>query len=63
MIQESGSVGQKSKVRVFFGFIALLEDVLHGLDHSLSKPILLGVHWGASNVLYSIDVHKALESC
>jgi len=58
VIQRSGSVGQKSKVRVFFVFIALSEDVLYSLDHSLSKPVLLGVHWGAGNVLHSIDVHK-----
>jgi len=44
VVQRSGSVRQKSKVRVFFVFIALLDDVLHSLDHSLSKPVRLGVH-------------------
>ena len=63
MIQGSGSVGQKGKLRVLFIFIALLENVLHSLDHSLSKPIGLGVQRGASNVLYSIDAHKVLEFC
>lgn len=63
MIQGSGSVGQKGKVRVLFIFIALLENVLHSLDHLFSKPTGLGVQRGASNVLYTLDVHEVLEFC
>lgn len=32
-LQGSGLVGQESKIRVFFVFIVLLENVLHSLGH------------------------------
>ena len=39
VVQGFGSVGQKSKVRIFLVLLAFSENALHSLDHSFSRPI------------------------